>query len=86
MSLQNPFKYSFQRIKKTIERISSTQSAFIPGKHILDGVLAINEILDHATKEKREFFIFKAYFQKIYDCVDWTFLKCMLHIFGFGNK
>lgn len=66
--------------------ISPTQSIFVPGRQILDGVLAINEIMDHAKKEKRECFIFKADLQQAYDCVNLNFLSYMLLKFGSGRK
>ncbi|XP_058749365.1 uncharacterized protein LOC131622352 [Vicia villosa] len=75
------------RIKKVLKSIiSPCQSAFVPDRQILDGVLALNEIVDHARKEKKECFIFKVDFQQAYDCVNWGFLRSLFHKFGFGSK
>ncbi|GKV35303.1 hypothetical protein SLEP1_g43600 [Rubroshorea leprosula] len=35
---------------------------------------------------KRQAFVFKADFEKAYDCVDWEFLDWMMSRFGFGTK
>lgn len=59
------------RLKKVLPNlISLSLSAFVPGRNFFDGVLAINEIIDNARKEKNECFIFKVDFQQAYDCVN----------------
>lgn len=53
------------KIKKVLKNlISPSQSAFFSGRQILDGVLDINEIIDHARKVKKNCFIFKVDFQQ----------------------
>ncbi|GAU22757.1 hypothetical protein TSUD_129690 [Trifolium subterraneum] len=47
--------------------ISPNQSAFIKGRQLVDGVLAVNEIIDFARKSKRSCLIFKVDFEKAYD-------------------
>jgi len=39
--------------------ISVSQSAFLKGRHLVDGVLIINEVVDLAKRENRECLIFK---------------------------
>lgn len=69
-------------IKKVLKSIIfCSQSAFFSGRQMLDGMLALNEIIGHATKEKKECFIFKVDFQQEYDCVDWQFLRSLLQNF-----
>lgn len=53
--------------------ISPTQSAFLKGRHLVDGVLVVNELVDYAKKAKKECLIFKVDFEKAYDSVDWGF-------------
>lgn len=50
--------------------VSETQTGFIHGRKILDGVVVINEILDLAKRNKMEYLIFKVDFTQAYDCVD----------------
>jgi hypothetical protein len=65
--------------------ISNTQSAFIKGRQLVDGVVVVNEVIDFAKKSKKECLIFKVDFEKAYDSVDWGFLDYMLRRFGFGD-
>lgn len=75
------------RLKKVLASIiSSSKSAFVPGRQILDDVLALNEVIDHARKEKKECFIFKDDFQQACDCVNWDFLRSLFRRFGFYSK
>ncbi|GLT47337.1 hypothetical protein SLA2020_210420 [Shorea laevis] len=68
------------------EIISETQSAFLGGRQLVDGVLALNEIVDEVKKSKQQAFVFKVDFEKAYDCVDWSFLDWMMKQFGFGTR
>lgn len=51
---------------------------------MLDGVLFTNEIIDIATKNKKDHFLFKVNFEKTYDKVSWDFLRFMIKKMGFG--
>jgi hypothetical protein len=62
--------------------IPTTQSAFIKGRNLVDGVMVVNEIIDLAKKTGRECMVFKVDYEKAYDSVDWGFLEYMLHRFG----
>ncbi|GKV12188.1 hypothetical protein SLEP1_g23370 [Rubroshorea leprosula] len=66
--------------------ISDTQSAFLGGRQLVDSILVLNEVVDEVKKMKRQAFVFKANFEKAYDCVDWEFLDWMMGSFGFGTK
>jgi hypothetical protein len=75
------------RLAKVVgELIPSTQSAFLKGRQLVDGVVVVNEVIDFAKKSGRECLILKVYFEKAYDSVDWGFLDYMLCRFGFGEK
>ncbi|XP_024630578.1 uncharacterized protein [Medicago truncatula] len=59
--------------------ISPTQSAFLKGRNLVDGVLVVNELVDYAKITKKYCLIFKIDFEKAYDySVDWEFLEYMM--------
>ncbi|MCH85394.1 LINE-1 reverse transcriptase like [Trifolium medium] len=66
--------------------VASTQSAFLKGRLLVDGVLVVNEVVDLAKKSGKDCLIFKVDFEKAYDSVDWSFLDYMLVRFGFCDK
>jgi hypothetical protein len=66
--------------------ISPSQSAFLKSRHLVDGVLVVNEVVDYAKKAKKECLIFKVDFEKAYDSVDWGFLEYMMRRVGMCEK
>ncbi|GKV28181.1 hypothetical protein SLEP1_g37265 [Rubroshorea leprosula] len=75
------------RIKKVLPKvISGTQSAFLGGRQITDGLLILNEVVEEIRRKKISSFIFKADFEKAYDSVNWDFLDEMMRRLGFGEK
>ncbi|MCI24595.1 RNA-directed DNA polymerase (Reverse transcriptase), partial [Trifolium medium] len=66
--------------------ISRNQSAFITGRHLVDGVVAVNEIIDLAKKSGKDCLIFKVNFEKAYDSVSWSFLEYIIRRFGLAEK
>ncbi|GKU98554.1 hypothetical protein SLEP1_g11546 [Rubroshorea leprosula] len=75
------------RLKNVMsEIISETQSAFVGGRQLVDSVLVLNEVVDEVRSRKTPAFVFKADFQKAYDCVNWSYLDWMMDRFGFGAK
>ncbi|GAU39170.1 hypothetical protein TSUD_372700 [Trifolium subterraneum] len=63
--------------------ISNCQSAFLPQRQILDGVVVLNEIIDLAKRSKDECLLFKVDFERAYDTVNWGFLGRMMVKMGF---
>ncbi|GLU23278.1 hypothetical protein SLE2022_393000 [Rubroshorea leprosula] len=75
------------KIKKVLPKvISGTQSTFLGGRQITDGVLILNEVVEEIKRKKVSSFIFKVDFEKAYDCVNWDFLDEMMRRLGFGEK
>jgi len=54
--------------------VSDSQSAFIKGRQILDGILIANELVDDAKVKKKDLLMFKVDFEKAYDSVDWSYI------------
>jgi hypothetical protein len=66
--------------------ISKSQSAFLKGRHLVDGVLIANEVVELARLRNRECLILKVDFEKAYDSVDWSILEYMVRRVGFVDK
>ncbi|GAU30676.1 hypothetical protein TSUD_39000 [Trifolium subterraneum] len=65
--------------------ISKSQSAFLPHRQILDGVVVLNEIIDLAKKRKDKCLLFKVDFERAYDTINWSFLERMMIKMGFAE-
>jgi len=63
--------------------ISESQSAFVKGKQILDGILIANEAVDEARRLKKELLMFKVDIEKAYDSVDLNYLDSMMRNMNF---
>ncbi|KAJ0892121.1 putative RNA-directed DNA polymerase [Helianthus annuus] len=74
------------RLKVVLGRIvSETQSAFLSGRYILDGLLMTSEVISWAKKRDRKIFLFKIDFEKAYDNVNWDFLLSVLSQMDFPS-
>ncbi|XP_039683850.1 uncharacterized protein [Medicago truncatula] len=63
--------------------ILDSQSAFIKGRQILDGILVANEVVDEARKCNKELLLFKVDFEKAYDAIDWAYLDVVMILMRF---
>ena len=74
------------RLKQVLPHIiSPTQSAFVPGRLIMDNVLVAYETLHtmHARKKgKKGTLALKLDISKAYDCVEWQFLQRIMEKMG----
>jgi hypothetical protein len=74
-------------LKKVLGKlISKAQSAFLPNREILDGVLVVKELLDLAKRRKDKSLMFKVDFERAYDTVNWKFLDYMMVRMGFAGE
>ena len=91
ISLQNVLfkiftKVLANRLKPLMEGlIDPTQSAFIKGRSILDGVAAVEEAIYNCKKRNKEGIMIKLDFEKAFDMVRWDALTNLLQARGFGS-
>ena len=55
--------------------ISPTQTAFLPGRNIMEGVIVLHKTIHQLHKKKQSGVIFKIDFEKAYDKVKWSFVQ-----------
>ena len=66
--------------------ISETQTTFIPGRYILEGVVILHEVLHELWVKKQRGVILKLDFKKAYDKVSWNFMLEVLRQKNFPKK
>jgi hypothetical protein len=66
--------------------IRPTKIAFMPRRHILEGVLILHETIHELHSKKLDGVLLKIDFEKAYDKVKWPFLQKVMHMKGFDPK
>lgn len=66
--------------------ISPTQTAFMRGRNILEGVVVLHETIHELHRKNLNGVILKVNFEKTYDKVKWPFLFQTLRLKGFSPK
>ena len=66
--------------------ISPTQTAFIPGRNIMEGVVILHETIHELHRKNKSGVILKIDFEKAYDKVKWSFVQQTLRMKGFSPK
>jgi hypothetical protein len=66
--------------------ISPTQSAFLSGRNIMEGVVVLHETLHELHRRQLDGVVFKIDFEKVYDKVKWPFVRQTLRMKGFDDK
>jgi len=66
--------------------IRPTQTAFLPGRNIMEGAVILHETLHELHSKKQDGLIFIIDFEKAYDRVKWSFLQQTLRMKGFSQK
>lgn len=75
------------RLKPVMDKlIGDSQTAFLKGRYILDGVVVLNEAVEEARKSKKERLLFKVDFAKAYDTLDWNYLLDLMARMNFPTK
>jgi hypothetical protein len=60
--------------------IRPSQTAFMPGRHILEGLVVLHETIHELHRKKMDGVLFKIDFEKNYDKLKWSFLQQTLQI------
>jgi hypothetical protein len=63
--------------------VKPTQTAFMPGRHILEGVVVLHETIHELHRKKMNGVLLKIDFEKAYDKVNWSFWQQVLRMNGF---
>jgi hypothetical protein len=66
--------------------IKPTQSAFMPGRYILEGVVVLHETIHELQRRKMDGVIFKIDFKKACNKVKWSFLQQTMRMKGFSPE
>ena len=66
--------------------ISPTQTVFVKGGYIMEGVVILHEALNTIHTHEQDALIFKVDLQKAYDKIKWPFVMKMLQLKGFPDK
>jgi hypothetical protein len=80
-------KVATNRISKITDKvIRPTQTAFMPGRHILEGLVILHETIHELYRKKMDGVLLKIDFEKAYDKVKWYFLQQTLRMKVFDPK
>jgi len=75
------------RLQGSMDKIiNKSQNTFIKKRNIMDGVMALHEILHDTKQKKKEGLVLKLDFEKVYDKINWEFLMECLIQRGFPKK
>jgi hypothetical protein len=66
--------------------ISPTQTTFILGRNIMEGVVILHETIHEIHRKMMSGVVLKLDFEKAYDKVNWNFLQQTLRMKGFSAK
>ncbi|CAN1120776.1 LINE-1 retrotransposable element ORF2 protein [Linum perenne] len=74
------------RIKNLMSELTHpSQTRFIPGRHITDNILMVQEVVHslHTLKGKKRYMVIKLDLAKAYDKIEWLFVKDTIEHAGF---
>ena len=66
--------------------VRPSQSAFMSGRNIMEGVVILHETIYELHTQKLNGVILKIDFEKVYDKVKWSFLRQTFRMKGFSGR
>ena len=80
-------KVGTNRLNKVAQTVvSPTQTAFMPDRNIMEGVVILHETIHELHTKKKNGVILKIDFEKAYNKIKWSFLQQTLRMKGFSPK
>jgi hypothetical protein len=78
-------KVATNRISQVATKvISPTQTTFLPGRNIMEGMIVLHETIHEMHRKKQDGLIFKIDFKKVYNKINWSFVQQTLRMKGFS--
>ena len=71
-------------MKVADKMIGPSQTAFIPGRYIMEGVVMLHETIHELHRKKQDGVILKLDFKKAYDKLKLSFIQQVLRMKGFS--
>lgn len=74
-------------LKKVLPSIIfESQTVFVEGRQILDGIFVANEVVAWAKRSKSKLMLLKIDFAKTFDYLNWRFLDSIMTQMGFSLR
>jgi hypothetical protein len=64
--------------------ISPTQTTFLPGRNIMEGVIVLHKTIHEMHRKKQDGVILKIDFENAYDKINWSFVQQTVRMKGFS--
>jgi hypothetical protein len=64
--------------------ISPTQTTFLPGRNIMEGVIILHKTIHEMHRKKQDGVILKIDFENAYDKINWSFVQQTVRMKGFS--
>ena len=76
-----------ERVKTVLSTlIHHSQTGFVKGRNISDGLRAILDILEETDNNKRDGLLMTIDFEKAFDSISWEYMFKVLRLYNFGDK
>jgi hypothetical protein len=78
-------KVAMNRVTDVAKKvISPTQTTFLPGRNIMEGVIILHKTIHEMHRKKQDGVILKIDFENAYDKINWSFVQQTVRMKGFS--